>query len=133
MIDQIANDVLIVIDGRNGRQVTPDENRIGRVEHVPDKGLRVIPKILLIKLIVHQEIPMIRGERTLVGITRSSVRRARDLDGRGLIADIHDGHGVLVGRKAEFFPAKSLIGSCIGHAFDIVRVPICAEATHPSR
>ena len=67
-----------------------------------------------------------------MGVARSAIRRARDLNGRCLIGDIDDGHGVLVGGKAEFFPAKSRIGSCIRHAFDVVGVPIGAEATHPS-
>ncbi len=104
LIHQIPNDVLVVIDCGNGRQVTADENWAGGVEHVPDIGLRVVPEILLIEFIVHQEIPMIRGERALMGIARSGIRRARDLNGRCLIGDIHDGHCVLVGRKAEFLP-----------------------------
>ncbi len=75
LVDQIPNDVLVVIDCRKSRQVAAYEDWICRVEHVPDIGLRVVPEVLLIQFVVHQEIPVIGSEHPLVGITRTGVGR----------------------------------------------------------
>ena len=76
LVDQIPNDVLVVIDCRNSRQVAAYEDWICRVEHVPDKGLRVVPEVLLIQFVVDQEIPVIGSEHALVGIARTGIGRA---------------------------------------------------------
>ena len=76
LVDQIPNDVLVVIDCGNRRQVAAYEDRVCRVEHVPDIGLGVVPKVLLIQFVVHQEIPVIGSEHPLVGVARTGVGRA---------------------------------------------------------
>ena len=76
LVDQIPNDVLVVIDCRNSRQVAANEDWVCRIEHVPDIGLRVVPEVLLILFVVHQEIPVIGSEHPLVGVARTGVGRA---------------------------------------------------------
>ncbi len=129
LIDEIPRDVLVVIDRRVGREVTADENGARRVQHVPHIGLRIVAKILFIELIVNEEIPVVGGQHSLVGIPRSQIRGARYLDGGRLVGDVDHGHRVLIGSKTKLFSAVRSAGARVSHTLDVMGIPVGAETS----
>ncbi len=110
-----------------------DEHGVVEIHHVPDQGLRSVAEVLLVQFIVDQEVAVVVGEPTLMGVGRTRVGGSGELDGSGLVADVHDGHGVLVGGQTDLLAQVGGVRPRVDHALDVVGIPVAAETARRNR
>src|SRR5690606_38253724 len=127
LIDVAAPHILVVVNGWRGAIMEADQNGRSQAGHVKDAGAGVVSKTLLIQFVVNQQILVIVGQPSLVGVAAVGIGCARELHRSQMIGHVHNGDGVFIGIEADFFAKVVGIGAMIDDALGVVGIPIGTE------
>src|SRR5688572_11398865 len=130
LVSNTVNDVLVVVDGADGRLVDTTEDGEGEVSDVDDVGGGVAVSgravsLLLIELVIEEQVAVvISGSPALVGVGSTVVGGAGELPGQGTARDVDDGQGILVVVEADLLAAVLGLGTLVDDALGVVDVAI---------
>ncbi len=80
-----------------------------------------------IDLVVENEVALILGQPSLVGVTPFAVAVSAQQHGLGLVRDIDHRDRIFIAGKADLVTPIALIRTLVDHAFDIMGVTVVAE------
>lgn len=130
LVSNIVNDVLVVVDGVDGRFVDIMEDGEGEVSDVDDVGGgvvvsgRVVSFLFIEFVIEEQVVVVISGSLVLVGVGSIVVGGVGELFGQGMVRDVDDGQGIFVVVEVDFFVVVLGLGIFVDDVLGVVDVVI---------
>ena len=125
LVDEALVGVHVVVDGRGRPHVRSDEGHVVEVLHIEDVGAGV--DRALIEFVTDQQVFVVLGQPTLVGVGGRGVPCGAEQDGVAGIGHVHDGDGVFVEAEGDLLAGILRVGTDVVHDLGVVAVSVFRE------